>query len=109
MPKYCVNRRSYIGGCVVEPGEIVEYDGKPGSNLDPVDKAAAAAKAAVAKGAVPTASKQQTEQIEALNVQVASLKAENEALVQQLAAAEAERDKAMSDLASVTQAPQPAI
>jgi hypothetical protein len=37
MPRYIVTQLSYIGGRLVEPGEEVEYDGKPGSALEPVD------------------------------------------------------------------------
>lgn len=33
MPKYEVLARSYIGNTIVEPGEVVEYGGAPGSNL----------------------------------------------------------------------------
>ena len=39
--KYKVLTKSFINGSIVEEGEIVEYDGRPGSNLEPVveDKA----------------------------------------------------------------------
>jgi hypothetical protein len=34
--KYRVLVRSFINNSIREEGEIVEYDGKPGSNLEPV-------------------------------------------------------------------------
>ena len=37
MPKYKVLERSYIGERLVEKDELVEYDGKPGNNLEPTD------------------------------------------------------------------------
>ena len=46
MPRYRVNTRSFIGEHLVEEGGEVEYDGVPGTNLDPLD---AAAKKAVTK------------------------------------------------------------
>ena len=36
MPRYRVLRKSYIAGDIREPDEIVTYDGRPGSNLEPV-------------------------------------------------------------------------
>ena len=41
MPKYRALARSYIGK-LVEPGEIIEWDGDVGSNLEPLDAAAKA-------------------------------------------------------------------
>lgn len=46
MPRYRVNTRSFIGEHLLEAGAEVEYDGVPGTNLDPLD---AAAKKAVTK------------------------------------------------------------
>lgn len=46
MPRYRVNTRSFIGEHLIEAGGEVEYDGVPGTNLDPLD---AAAKKAVTK------------------------------------------------------------
>ncbi|GAN88048.1 hypothetical protein LU298_11455 [Komagataeibacter intermedius] len=40
MAKYKVLTKSYIGGKVEEPGAIIQYDGNPGSNLEPLDAAA---------------------------------------------------------------------
>jgi len=37
MPKYRVLVRSFINDGLREEGEIVEYNGKPGSNLELVD------------------------------------------------------------------------
>ncbi len=34
MPKYRVLALSYINNALVQPGEVVEYDGKPGANLE---------------------------------------------------------------------------
>jgi hypothetical protein len=40
MPRYRVNTKSFIANNLVEEGAEIEYDGIPGSNLDPLDKAA---------------------------------------------------------------------
>jgi hypothetical protein len=40
MPKYEVLAKSFIDGKVHEEGAVIEYDGFPGSNLKPLDKAA---------------------------------------------------------------------
>lgn len=37
MPEYKVAKRSFINGRLHEPGDIVTYDGEPGSNLVSVD------------------------------------------------------------------------
>lgn len=37
MPKYRVLAKSFINNTIVEPGEVVEYDGKAGSNLEAVE------------------------------------------------------------------------
>lgn len=37
MPKYKVLAKSFINNSIVEEGDIVEYDGKPGSNLELVE------------------------------------------------------------------------
>jgi len=39
MAKYRVLTKSYINSTIVEAGAIVEYDGKPGSNLELVEAA----------------------------------------------------------------------
>lgn len=44
MPRYRVLETSYIGERIVEAGAEVEYDGRPGKNLEPIDKAAEKAK-----------------------------------------------------------------
>lgn len=36
MATYRVKERSFINNTIVEEGEIVEYSGRPGSNLEPV-------------------------------------------------------------------------
>ncbi|MEN9709576.1 hypothetical protein [Caudoviricetes sp.] len=36
MAKYRVKERSFINNSIVEEGEIVEYSGRPGSNLEPL-------------------------------------------------------------------------
>jgi hypothetical protein len=38
MAKYKVLEVSFINNTIVKVGEIVEYDGKPGVNLEPVGK-----------------------------------------------------------------------
>lgn len=38
MPKYRVTAKSFIGNALVEEGTIVEYDGVPAANLEPLDK-----------------------------------------------------------------------
>ncbi len=37
MPTYRVLAKSFINNAIREEGDIVEYDGKPGSNLELVD------------------------------------------------------------------------
>lgn len=39
MPKYYVLAKSFINNTIAEVGEIVEYDGKPGSNLELIPEA----------------------------------------------------------------------
>ena len=34
MPKYKVLEKSFINNSIVEAGEIVEYQGQPGNNLE---------------------------------------------------------------------------
>ena len=36
MAQYKVLQKSFINNNIVEEGEIVEYDGKPGTNLEPM-------------------------------------------------------------------------
>lgn len=43
MPKYRVLEPSFINNALVKEGDIVEFDGIPGSNLEPIDKAAKSA------------------------------------------------------------------
>lgn len=38
MAKYRVKEKSYIGTRICEAGDVVDYDGKPGSNLEPVEE-----------------------------------------------------------------------
>lgn len=51
MPKYYVLEKSFINHTIAEVGEIVEYDGEPGSNLELVveTKPAAPKKGGAAK------------------------------------------------------------
>ena len=46
MPKYRVLAKSFINNAIAEVGDVVEYNGKPGSNLEliPEKKAEAAPK-----------------------------------------------------------------
>lgn len=53
MATYRVTQRSYINGLLLEPGATVEYDGIPGSSLEPIDDAAHAAVAAKPAGRRP--------------------------------------------------------
>lgn len=46
MPKYRVKTKSFIDNSLREEGEIIEYGGVPGDNLEPMDKAAEDAKSA---------------------------------------------------------------
>jgi hypothetical protein len=50
MARYRANTRSYIGNRLIEAGEVVEYDGVPGTNLDPADDEAKVAKDAADAG-----------------------------------------------------------
>lgn len=45
MPKYRVLIKSFIGNSLVEEGAVVDYDGVPADNLEPMDKPAEAAAA----------------------------------------------------------------
>ncbi len=47
MATYRVLKRSFINNQIVEEGELVEYAGKPGSNLEPIEKPKPMAKAPV--------------------------------------------------------------
>lgn len=38
MAQYKVLERSWINNRLVEPGEVIEYAGRAGSNLEPLDK-----------------------------------------------------------------------
>lgn len=38
MPKYYVLTKSFINNTIAEAGEVVDYDGKPGSNLELVQE-----------------------------------------------------------------------
>lgn len=37
MPEYKVTKLSFINGCLHEPGDIVTFNGEPGSNLVSLD------------------------------------------------------------------------
>lgn len=52
MPRYRVLVRSYINNAIREEGDVVEYDGRPGSNLELI-KAPKEAKAQKAEAAKP--------------------------------------------------------
>ena len=49
MAQYRVLKDSFIGNSLVKEGDVVDYDGTPGDNLEPVDKAAKAAAKIAAK------------------------------------------------------------
>lgn len=44
MPQYRVTEKSFINNALREPGEVIDFDGIPGRNLEPMDKAAQKAK-----------------------------------------------------------------
>jgi len=50
MAQYRVLKDSFIGNSLVKEGDVVDYDGTPGDNLEPVDKAAKAAAKIAAQG-----------------------------------------------------------
>lgn len=57
MAKYRVLSKSFINNAIVEAGDVVEYDGEPGSNLELVEGEKPAPKAkGKGKGAAPAAS-----------------------------------------------------
>jgi hypothetical protein len=37
MPKYRVLEKSFINNSIVDEGKIIDFDDKPGSNLEPID------------------------------------------------------------------------
>lgn len=39
MAKYRVLSKSFINNAIAEEGDVVEYDGKPGSNLELIEEA----------------------------------------------------------------------
>ena len=43
MPQYRVKQKSFINNAMREEGEIVDYEGTPSSNLEPMDASAVAA------------------------------------------------------------------
>lgn len=53
MAKYRVTAISWIGGRTVQPGEVIEYAGVPGSKLIPVDDEAEAAKEDAKRSRLP--------------------------------------------------------
>ncbi|OVZ82192.1 hypothetical protein [Yersinia kristensenii] len=53
VARYKVLRRSYINSQILEEGEEVDYAGKPGSALEPINEAAMLAKAGAAVLAEP--------------------------------------------------------
>jgi hypothetical protein len=55
MARFKVLSRSFINNRTCDPGDIVEYDGVPAENLEPMDKEAKAATADAKASGVPTA------------------------------------------------------
>lgn len=51
MPRYRVTAESFVNGRLVKVGDVIEYDGVPGFNLDPADAAAKKAKDTASKPA----------------------------------------------------------
>lgn len=46
MPQYRVLQTSFIGNRLVQEGDVIDFDGEPSDNLEPMDKAAKKAAAA---------------------------------------------------------------
>lgn len=44
MAKYRVLEKSFINNTIAEEGDVVEYDGKPGKNLELIEEASKASK-----------------------------------------------------------------
>lgn len=61
MAQYRVLAKSFINNSIVEEGDVVEYDGKPGSNLELVQDEAAPAKGKAKKPAAVPADADQGE------------------------------------------------
>lgn len=68
MPKYRVTQPSFIHGRMFKAGDVINFDGVPGFNLDPVDDAAKKAKAAASKAASRNVNKSDLAQSMADNV-----------------------------------------
>jgi hypothetical protein len=49
MPRYRINELSFIGNKLVQPGDEIESDEKPGSHWEPLDKTAKTASKAAAE------------------------------------------------------------
>ena len=58
MAKYRVLTKSFINNALVEEGAVVEYDGAPSDNLEPMDKPAEAAAAQAATADVDSIARQ---------------------------------------------------
>lgn len=54
MAQYRVLTKSFINNSIVEEGEVIEFDGKPGSNLELVQDEAKPAGKAKKSAAVPS-------------------------------------------------------
>jgi hypothetical protein len=56
MPQYRVLQTSFINNAIVHEGEVVEYDGEAGSNLEPIEdeKPAKSSKGKAKGGDTPT-------------------------------------------------------
>lgn len=46
MPRYTLTARTYVNGSLGEAGDVIEYNGWPGSTLEPADAVAARVKEA---------------------------------------------------------------
>lgn len=56
MAQYRVLTKSYINNSIVEEGAVVEYDGKPGSNLELIEDEVSPQKGKAKKSATVPAS-----------------------------------------------------
>lgn len=58
MAKYRVTATSFIGNTIVREDEVVEYDGTPGDNLEPIDPPAKSKKKSAATAEADSAERQ---------------------------------------------------
>lgn len=89
MPQFKVLERSHIGGRIVQPGEVIEYDGVASANLQPLDDEGAKRVKRPRTHAAPTDAKV-VEAAKAALAKAGELEATIATLTEQLATAQAE-------------------